>query len=127
MINKIKSVALVALMAISCMAVVPASSVCASGCTDAKSCVEQGANKANGGGTSRSLPVIVGDIIKVMLFIVGIISVIMIVYGGIKYAISSGDSSKVTSAKNTITYSIVGLIISLLAYTIVNFVLANIK
>ena len=62
-------------------------------------------------------------IVNVMLFLIGAISVIMLIYGGIRYTISGGDSGSVTSAKNTILYAIVGLIIAFLAYAIVNWVL----
>lgn len=66
---------------------------------------------------------VVTTIINVMLFIVGILSVIMLIYGGLRYVISGGNSSSVTAAKNTILYAIVGLVIALFAYAIVNFVL----
>ncbi len=59
---------------------------------------------------------------NILLFAVGIISVIMIIVGGLKYTVSNGDSSQVTSAKNTILYSVVGLIVAILAYAIVGFV-----
>jgi uncharacterized membrane protein YjfL (UPF0719 family) len=49
----------------------------------------------------------------------------MIIVGGIKYVISNGDSSKVKSAKDTIMYSVVGLVVALLAYAIVKFVLTQ--
>ena len=61
----------------------------------------------------------------VLLFVIGAISVIMIIIGGIRYVISGGDSAKVTAAKNTILYAIVGIIVALLAYAIINFVLVN--
>ncbi|MDR0591009.1 MAG: pilin [Candidatus Nomurabacteria bacterium] len=64
-------------------------------------------------------------IINVVLFLVGAISVIMLIYGGIKYTTSAGDTAKVTSAKNTIMYAIVGLIVAILAYAIVNFVVGS--
>jgi hypothetical protein len=51
----------------------------------------------------------------------------MLVFGGFKYIISGGDSSKVTSAKNTIIYAIIGLIIVILAYAIVNFVVGTVS
>ena len=70
---------------------------------------------------------VIGTIINVLLFIVGIISVIMLIYGGIKYSTSAGDTAKVTSAKNTIMYAIVGLVVSILAYAIVNFVVGNLN
>lgn len=64
-------------------------------------------------------------IVNVILFLIGAISVIMLVVGGIKYTVSNGDSNDVTSAKNTIMYAIVGLIIAILAFAVVNFVIAN--
>lgn len=60
-----------------------------------------------------------------VLYAVGIISVFMLVWGGVRYIISGGDSKKITDAKNTILYAIIGLIIALLAYAIVNFVLKS--
>lgn len=64
-------------------------------------------------------------ITNVLLFIIGAISVIMLIIGGIRYVVSGGDSSAVTSAKNTILYAIVGIIVALLAYALVNFVLSS--
>lgn len=65
-------------------------------------------------------------ITNTILLIVGLISVIMLVYGGLRYILSGGDSKKVTDAKNTVLYAIIGLIISLLAFAIVNFVLNSV-
>lgn len=63
-------------------------------------------------------------ITNTILYIVGIIAVIMLIIGGIKYVISGGDSKKVTDAKNTVLYAIIGLVISFLAFAIVNFVIS---
>ena len=68
---------------------------------------------------------IFNTIVNVLLFLIGAISVVMLVYGGIQYTLSSGDSGKVNNAKNTILYAIVGLVVALLAYAIVNFVVGN--
>lgn len=68
----------------------------------------------------------VRNIINILLYVIGIISVIMIIVGGIKYTISNGDSAGITNAKNTILYAIVGLVVALMAYAIVNFVIARI-
>lgn len=65
-------------------------------------------------------------IINMLIFLVGAVSVVMIVVGGLRYATSGGDSSAISSAKNTILYSIVGIVISVSAYAIVNFVATNI-
>lgn len=63
------------------------------------------------------------QITNVVLYIVGVIAVIMLIIGGIKYVISGGDAKKVTDAKNTVLYAIIGLVISFLAFAIVNFVI----
>ena len=63
-------------------------------------------------------------ITNTILYIVGIIAVIMLIIGGIRYVTSGGDAKKVTDAKNTVLYAIIGLIISLLAFAIVNFVIS---
>lgn len=64
------------------------------------------------------------QITNTILYIVGIIAVIMLIIGGIKYVISGGDAKKVTDAKNTILYAIIGLVIAFFAYAIVNFVIS---
>jgi len=58
-----------------------------------------------------------------MLFIVGALSVLMLIIGGLRYVVSGGNASSVAGAKNTVLYAIVGLIVALLAYAAINFVL----
>lgn len=57
------------------------------------------------------------------LYAVGAISVIMLIWGGLRYITSGGDSKKITDAKNTILYALLGLVIAFFAYAIVHFVL----
>lgn len=64
-------------------------------------------------------------IVNTLSLIVGIVAVIMIIIGGLKYITSSGDSNNVSSAKNTILYAIIGLVIVVLAQVIVRFVLSK--
>ena len=91
--------------------------------------IQEGADAARAEGMPTEL---IGDngvfsrITNTILLIVGLISVIMLVYGGLRYILSGGDSKKVTDAKNTVLYAIIGLIISLLAFAIVNFVLNSV-
>ena len=59
---------------------------------------------------------------NILLFLVGAISVIMLIIGGIRYVISGGDQAQVTGAKNTILYAIVGIVVAFLAYAAVNFI-----
>ena len=64
-------------------------------------------------------------ILSAVFAIIGVIAVVMIVLGGISYATSQGDPSKVKKGKDTILYGIIGLVISLLAFASVNFVLGS--
>lgn len=65
---------------------------------------------------------IVTQVINIMLFLVGILAVIMIIWAGIRYTTAHGDKGQVESAKNTMIQAIVGLIIAMVAYAIVNWV-----
>src|SRR6266550_2179535 len=62
-------------------------------------------------------------IINTIIFAGGAIAILMIVIGGIRYTLSGGDQGGINSAKNTILYAVVGLVVSVSAYAIVNFVL----
>ena len=86
--------------------------------------INKGINAVGGSNSSATLQVddIVLAVVNWLLFAVGVISVIMLIVGGIKYATSAGDSNKVTSAKNTIMYAIIGLAVAVLAFAIVGFV-----
>lgn len=61
--------------------------------------------------------------VNVMSLVVGVLAVLMIVYGGLRYVTSGGSSEGVGNAKNVIIYAIIGLIIVALAQAIVHFVL----
>ena len=91
----------------------------------AKQQVQQGINDAGGTTNTTSANTLIKNIVNTMLFLVGVLSVIMIIYGGIQYVISVGDSGKVAKAKTTIIYAIVGLIVAILSYAIVNFVISQ--
>lgn len=103
--------------------------VLAAGKAMALTSVEEGAAAARADGMPAEL---VGDtgvftrLTNTVLMAVGLISVIMLIFGGLRYITSGGDAKKVTDAKNTILYAIIGLIICVLSYAIVNFVLTTI-
>lgn len=103
--------------------VTPVSAQCATGEYNAQA----GANCARGEGTPANLfdgdNAIFKTVVNVLLFIIGAISVIMLIWGGIRYTTSAGNSSSVTAAKNTIMYAIIGLIIAFLAFAVVNWVI----
>jgi hypothetical protein len=86
---------------------------------------EEGAEWVGGKCTKTSSPDVdttIHNIINTMLFVVGILAVIMIIWGGIRYVISRGNPEDTKSAKNTILYSVVGLVVSVVAFAIVQWV-----
>lgn len=93
-----------------------------------KDSVCQGIGLASGGAgctppaNQPDVQATVEKVITILLALVAVISIIMIIIGGLKYITSGGDSGKVASAKDTILYSIIGLVIALLAQVIVRFV-----
>ena len=106
--------------------VTPASAQC-----DASEGISGGVNCANPGDdvpqTLFGAGSIFNTIVNILLFIIGAISVIMLIWGGIRYTTSAGNSASVTSAKNTIMYAIIGLVIAVLAYAVVNWVLVSLS
>lgn len=116
----------VPLLAVGVTALVPAGDVYAQ--ADLSQGVSGGLAAADTGSSANTKGIngIVTTIINVLLYIIGLISVIMIIIGGIRYATSNGDANSVTAAKNTILYAIVGLVVAIFAWAIVNFVVEQI-
>jgi len=86
--------------------------------------IQSGVNSAGGTG-QPTLGQRIQTIVNMLLFLLGAIAVIMIVIGGIRYTTSNGDSGNIKSAKDTILYAAVGLVVAILAYAIVNFVVST--
>ena len=80
---------------------------------------DQPANLFNGDGA------IFSTVVSSMLFVIGALAVIMIIIGGFRYVISGGNASSVSAAKNTILYAVVGVVVALLAYAILDFILRS--
>ena len=120
--NKIKLSIVSAIAILGVVILVGSNAVYASPASEINSGVE-----AAGGGGAPDLGSQVVTIVNMMLFILGAIAVVMIVIGGIRFVTSNGDASGVKGAKDTIMYSVVGLVVALMAYAIVNFVLTAFK
>ncbi len=60
---------------------------------------------------------------QILAVAVGIAAVIMVILGGLQYILAAGDSSRISSAKNTILYALIGVVVALLAQSIIVFVL----
>ena len=74
-----------------------------------------------------SLNSVFGAIANALIFLVGAISVIMVILGGLRYVISMGNPDQVVRAKNTIVYAVIGIVVAISSYAIVNFVATAIK
>lgn len=88
--------------------------------------IQEGADAARADGMPADLvgaDGVINQFTNIVLYVVGFISVVMLIWGGIRYIISGGDNKKITDAKNTILYALLGLVIAFFAYAIVNFVL----
>ncbi|HET9098138.1 MAG TPA: hypothetical protein VFN51_00820 [Candidatus Saccharimonadales bacterium] len=94
--------------------------------SDLKSSATCGISTASGGSASGAdFTKVIADVIRIISILVGVIAIIMIIIGGFRYMTSGGDSGKVSSAKNTIVYAIIGLAVAVLAQFIVQFVLGQ--
>jgi len=84
-----------------------------------------GADCASGVDATDRINTLVRQVINILSVLVGIVAVVMIIVGGLRYITSGGNDTSVTSAKNTILYAIIGLIIVALSQLIVRFVLGK--
>ena len=87
--------------------------------------IQDGVTAATGGGMrgAMTLNQVLTLITNTLMVVIGALAVFFIIFGGVKYLTSGGDKDKVTSAKNTILYAVIGLVIALLARVIVQLVL----
>lgn len=87
--------------------------------------LQEGVNNAQGDLSNTNLQDQVKVITNTLLIVIGISAVIMLIIGGFRYVFSAGDQAAVASAKNTILYAIVGIVVAILAFAIVNFVISK--
>ncbi len=77
-----------------------------------------------GADATNTLPEIIGNVIRVLLSVLGIIFVVLVVYAGFLYLTAAGEDTKVKKAKTLLTQSVIGLVIIVAAYAIAAFVIA---
>lgn len=90
--------------------------------------IAAGAQAAKGAGQTSDLFGAAGvftTISNVMLYVIGAVSVVMIIIGGLRYVVSGGNSTAITAAKNTILYAVIGVMVALFAYAMINFVITS--
>lgn len=124
-IQKTFHISIIAFALVAALSFVTDASVSAA-CSTTNLSISSGADCARGNEQPSNLfdgdNSIFSRVTDILLFLVGAISVIMLIIGGIRYVISGGDQAQVTSAKNTILYAIVGIVVAFLAYAAVRFV-----
>jgi len=69
---------------------------------------------------------LIKSVLKILSWVVGVISIIMIIIAGFFYVTSNGDTNKIGTAKNTLIYAIVGIVVVAFAQAIVQFVLGRV-
>jgi len=77
------------------------------------------------GSQGDDLPAMIKNVVNVLLYLVAMIAVVVIIIGGIRYTTSNGDSGAIKSAKDTIMYAVIGLVVAILSFAIVNFVIGQ--
>lgn len=110
---------IISVFAVIGIAAVPLATVSAAPVDEIKGGVED----IGGGEGGVKLEDGIKTVVNILLFVLGAIAVIMIIIGGIRYTTSNGDASSIKGAKDTILYAVIGLVVAILAYAIVNFVL----
>ena len=76
--------------------------------------------------TNLSVNQLFTRIADVLTYLVGAISIIMIIYGGLRYVISRGDAAQIKAAKETILYAVAGVVVAIVAFAIIKFVTSTI-
>jgi hypothetical protein len=109
------------------VAVSPVHVIAATATAKDQVCAGVGTVTGSGGCTSSGSDL--GSVVKLVLDVfssfVGLVAVVMFIWGGFKYITSGGDAGKVTSAKNTLIYAVIGVVVVVFAQTIVQFVVTK--
>lgn len=93
---------------------------------DQGTCLSTNSGSCDTEDPNEKVNTIITTVINIFSLVVGVVSVIMIIIGGLKYITSGGEAGNVSGAKNTILYAIIGLVIVALSQVIVRFVLQRV-
>ncbi len=87
----------------------------------------QGGGDCQTTGNGPSVGSLIATIVRLLAWVAGILGVVMMIIGSMRYITSGGDSNKVSNAKNTIMYALIGLAIAALSFVLVRFVLGSVS
>ncbi len=66
---------------------------------------------------------VISTVVNILTLVIGAAAVVMIIVAGIQYMLSNGDATKISNAKNTIIYAVIGLVVAVIARTLVVFII----
>lgn len=95
--------------------------ICEDGSLTENQRIEAGCDAKSQEGVGRIM-----NIINVAIGLAGLVAVVVVVFGGQRYLTSAGDPGRVKQAKDMVMYGVIGLVVAVLAWAIVNFVLTNV-
>ncbi len=84
-------------------------------------------SQGNTGTGTQSLQNYIATIINVLIGLIGTVAVIMLIIGGLRYVLSAGEEKNTKAAKDTILFAIIGIVVAILAFAIVNFVIGQLS
>ena len=135
MLNILKSklFIVVAALMMTVPVIIPVQASAGAACSGIGNYINKGANSAvgnsggcnNGGSITTGVEALASRVVNIFSIIVGVISIIMIIYAGLRYITSGGESGGISGAKNTLLYAVIGLIVVVLAQVIVRLVLSQ--
>lgn len=103
----------------------PAYAACTGG-PDSANPLSAGADCGKANGTANNLFAEGGvfqTVANTLIFLIGAVAVIFLIIGGLRYVISQGDSKNIETAKNTILYAIIGIVVAVISFALVSFVI----
>ena len=125
--NKLKTIILILATIIGVGSLlIPAPAFADDPCRDDLPEVVKEANGCNGTGSTDQLPKLIQNVLNAIIAVSGLVAVVFVVIGGVQYMTSTGDAGKVKKAKDTILYALIGLIICVLSFAIVNWTIKNV-
>lgn len=122
---KVKKIAGISAVALASLVSLPAGAVdCPDGSYNGTADTLEQCNMSDTGNTLMGTA---SNLLNIVVGVLGLVAVVVIILGGVQFLTSSGDPGKVKKAKDTILYGVIGLVVAILAFAIVNFVLTSVS
>lgn len=73
----------------------------------------------------NALPDMIRAVINMLLYLLGFIAILFLIIGGYQYIASSGNPDQIETAKKTIMYAVIGIVVVVLSWAIIYFVTSS--